>query len=619
MTFCNIKALSLKSFTGGDPLQAVILAAGMGKRLGKYTKEVTKGMVKVAGKTLIERALDSLLGKVSKVVLVVGYRAEKLKKFLGNSYRGLRLTYIDNPRYETTNNIYSLWLASEEMKKDDTILLESDVIFEEEVINRLVKSNGDAVAVVHKFEDWMDGTVVILDEYGNISSFLDKSALSWEDSTNYYKTVNIYKFSKEFFSKYYFPFLRAYVESNGYSSYYEVVLSLIVGLKNINIKPLIIDGLKWYEIDTPEDLWAANVIFSKLDEKYELLKKSYGGYWRFPNLKDFCYLVNPYFPSESFLSRMKKNFEKLITSYPSGRERIKQLLSEVFGVDQKFITAGNGASEIIKILSDMIDGNFGMFIPTFEEYPNRIRERLVKKAGGDGFRYSEEDVVELFNEVDNVILVNPDNPSGNFIDRSGIMEILKHIRGTKKKLVLDESFVDFADIDKRFTMINEEILIDHPNLVVVKSISKSYGVPGIRLGVLATSDTEVIHGVEKSMPIWNINSFAEYFLQKIGSYKDDYTSACNLIAKERDFLIDELSKIKGVEVFPSQANFVLCKVKNSKELALKLLEKRIFIKDCYGKLGIDEPKYIRLSVRNREDNVKLIESIKKVLEDTHET
>ncbi len=599
-------------------MQAVVLAAGMGRRLGKYTREVTKGMVRVAGKTLIERALDSLLGKVDKVIMVVGYKAEKLKKSLGSSYKGLKITYIDNPQYETTNNIYSLWLASEEMKKDDTLLLESDVIFEKEVMDRLVESDGEAVAVVHKLEDWMDGTVVLIDDYGNITSFLDKSAVVWENSANYYKTVNIYKFSKEFFSKYYFPFLRAYVESSGYSSYYEVVLSLIVGLKNINIKPLIIDGLKWYEIDTPEDLWAANVIFSNLDERYELLKKSYGGYWRFPNLKDFCYLVNPYFPSEGLLSRMRKNFEKLITSYPSGRERIKQLLSEVFSVDQRFITAGNGASELIKIISDVLDGSFGMLVPTFEEYPNRIRNMLTKEVENDGFRYSELDVLELFKEVDNVVLVNPDNPSGNFIDKSGMEEILESIKNTRKRLILDESFVDFAEPDKRFTMIDEKTLVRYPNLVVIKSISKSYGVPGIRLGVMATSDEMLLKEMETNMPIWNINSFAEYFLQKIGSYKDDYSSACDLIVKERNFLIDELSKIEGVEVFPSQANFVLCRVENSKEVALRLLKRGIFIKDCYGKLGIDEPKYIRISVRNREDNEKLIKSIKETMEDNHE-
>ncbi len=601
-------------FTGGESLQAVILAAGMGKRLGKYTKEVTKGMVRVVGKTLLEHALDSLVEKVDRVILVVGYKAEKVKEFLGNSYKGLTISYIDNPHYETTNNIYSLWLAAEEMKKDDTLLLESDVIFEREVVERLVKSDGEAVAVVHKFEDWMDGTVVLLDDYGNITSFLDKSAIVWENSANYYKTVNIYKFSKEFFSKYYFPFLKAYVESSGYSSYYEIVLSLIAGLKNIKIKPLIIDGLKWYEIDTPEDLWSANVIFSDLDEKYKLLKKSYGGYWRFPSLKDFCYLVNPYFPSESFLSRMKKNFENLITSYPSGRERIKQLLSEMFGVNHGMITAGNGASEIIKILSEVIKGSFGMFVPTFEEYPNRIENIITRKPEDDGFRYSEKDVIELFKDVDNIILINPDNPSGNFINREGILNILDSISGSGKSLILDESFVDFADPDKRFTMIVEDVLMKYPNLIVVKSISKSYGVPGIRLGVVATSNANLLRKVEENMPIWNINSFAEYFLQKMESYKDEYKLACDLISKEREFLTNELSKVEGIRVYPSQANFVLCRVENSQEIALKLLANDIFIKDCYGKLGIDKPKYIRLSIRNREDNKKLIESIKSVLE-----
>ena len=599
-------------FEGMVDLQAVILAAGLGRRLGKYTKNVPKCMVEVNGKPLIEHALSALKGKVSRVVIVIGYKGEKVREFLGNSFEGLKIDYVDNPLYETTNNIYSLWLASEEMMKDDTILLESDIIFEKSIIDDLLNSKGEAVAVVDRYEDWMDGTVVMINDEDYITSFIDASHFDWSLSSQYYKTVNIYKFSKEFFKKHYYPFLKAYIESSGYSSYYEVVLSIITGLRNIKIKALPVKEKKWYEIDTPEDLWTANLIFAPIEEKYELLKKSYGGYWRFPKLKDFCYLVNPYFPPSALLERMKVNFKSLIESYPSGRERIKVLLSQVFGVDSSLITAGNGASELIKILLDLIGGKIGIVVPTFEEYPNRASELIVEQAPPPDFRYTEELVFKLLESSDVVVLVNPDNPSGNFLEKERVMKILGKAKEEEKRIIIDESFVDFVDPDFRFTLIDEDILKSYPNLVVIKSISKSFGVPGLRLGILASADHKLLESVEKALPIWNTNSFAEYFLQKLPSHMGSYWKACDRIAKEREWMIERLKEINGIEPMPSQANFIMCRVEDSRKVTLELLKRDFFIKDCYGKMGIPSRNYIRISVKSREENEQILKALKEV-------
>lgn len=594
-------------------MQAVILAAGMGRRLGKYTKEVPKGLVEVGGKALLEHALDELAGRIDRAVLVIGYHGEKVKEKIGDNYGGIPIEYIVNEDYETTNNIYSLWLASEKMTEDDTILLESDVIFEKGIIDKLMEEEGEAVAVVHKFEDWMDGTVVLLDDEGCITSFISGDSISWSDKNSYYKTVNIYRFSKGFFKKHYLPFLRAYIESQGYSHYYENVLAVIVGIKKIKIKALVVDGMKWYEIDTPEDLHNARVLFSKPPEKLSLLKEMYGGYWRFPHILDFCYLVTPHFPPTGLIDEMKSSFEELLRGYPSGRSMVKTLLSMNFGVDEKHITAANGASEIIRVLPEILEGRFGIILPTFEEYPNRIsKERQVRKiADGDGFRYDISLVEELFNEVENVVLVNPDNPSGNFIEVGEILKLLERLP-EGKRLILDESFVDFAE-DGR-SLIDEEVLEDHGNLLVIKSISKSYGVPGLRLGVAATSDEGLLKSIEKRLPIWNINSFAEKFLQILRKYRKDYERACEILREDRKVFIERLSKIEGLRVFPSQANFVLCELgdMSSTELALRLAEKDIFIKDCSGKLGMGN-KYVRFSIRTRDENERLIEALEEVI------
>jgi histidinol-phosphate/aromatic aminotransferase/cobyric acid decarboxylase-like protein len=148
---------------------------------------------------------------------------------------------------------------------------------------------------------------------------------------------------------------------------------------------------------------------------------------------------------------------------------------------------------------------------------------------------------------------------------------------------------------------------------VIKSISKSYGVPGLRLGVLASGDTKLIGSVKKDVSIWNINSFAEFYLQIESKYAGDYSKAMDEFRKERSRYVSELRKIKGLRVIPSQANYVMAEVLKGKarELVKKLLVKYdIFIKDLTKKAG---GEYVRLAVRNTEDNDKLLNALKKEL------
>jgi len=185
-------------------------------------------MVKVNGITMIERMLSQLDKlNLSRVVLVVGYEAEKLIKFVSTLNVRVPITYVNNDIYYRTNNIYSLYLAKDYLLKEDTLLLESDLIFEDSVLNRLLDNPYPSLALVAKYESWMDGTVVTVDEDNNIKSFLDKNHFKFADIQNYYKTVNIYKFSKNFSNTYYVPFLEAYSKALGDNEYYEQVLKVI--------------------------------------------------------------------------------------------------------------------------------------------------------------------------------------------------------------------------------------------------------------------------------------------------------------------------------------------------------------------------------------------------------
>jgi histidinol-phosphate/aromatic aminotransferase/cobyric acid decarboxylase-like protein/choline kinase len=602
-------------------MQALILAAGMGKRLGKYTKENTKCMLKINNEPLIKQTLDKLNNVgIKKVILVVGYKKDNLISYLGNQYKNIKIEYIENSIYNKTNNIYSLYLAREKLVKDDTILLESDLIFDQKILEKLIDDKRKSLAVVDKYKLWMDGTSVILDEHDKILNFFSKEYFKFQDVAQYYKTVNIYKFSKEFSSQIYIPFLEAYSKVMGNDEYYESVLKVLTILDKCELRALRLNGEKWYEIDDIHDKMNAEIIFAKTaKEKLSLIQKRYGGYWRFPELKDFCYLVNPYFPNKKMQEEIKAYFYELISQYPSGLNIQNILAAKMFGIEEENIIVGNGAAEIIRGLGKVIKGDFAIPFPTFNEYPETIGYERVKKiiSKNDDLSYGVDDLISfsIENNVKNLILINPDNPSGNFIKKDELLKLVKKLKENSINLILDESFVDFASNGENETMINQEIIDKHQNLIIIKSISKSYGVPGIRLGVVISSNVKILNKLKSKIPIWNINSFGEYFLQIIGKYKKDYLIACEKIRNERDKFYKKLSKISYLKVIPSQANYFLCELKNIKstEFCQLLLDKyNIYIKDLSGKIGFENNNYIRISVRDFEDNEYCVKTLQEL-------
>ena len=601
-------------------MQAVILAAGMGKRLKELTQDNTKCMVKVNGVTLIDRLLHQIERQnCSRIIIVVGYKGQKLIDYIGTLDIQTPIVYINNPIYDKTNNIYSLALAKDWLVMDDTLLFESDLIFEDSVLEALVADPRDTLALVDKYESWMDGTCVKLGEDDSIEAFVPGKKFRFNEIKDYYKTVNIYKFSKHFSETHYVPFLDAYQSALGKNEYYEQVLRVITMLDEPVIKAKRLSGQRWYEIDDIQDLDIAESIFtSDEDEKVKLLQERYGGYWRYPNLLDFCYLVNPYFPPEKLKDELRANFDALLTEYPSGMRVNSLLAAKNFGVHQENILVGNGAAELIKSLMCYLDGKVGFIRPTFDEYPNRYdRENSVDFTPNNrDYSYTADDLIEYFSDkgIQNLIVINPDNPSGNYIPRADILRLIKWTAGKDIRLVIDESFVDFAD-EENATIIEQSILSANPRLYIMKSISKSYGVPGLRLGVLASGDTETIGRMKKDVSIWNINSFGEFYLQIEEKYKKEYAAALVKIRAERSRFQDELAKIKGVRVIPSQANFVMVELEEGispKEILKRLLIKHnLLIKELTTKTN--GRNYLRLAVRNSADNDVLLEAMRQEL------
>lgn len=599
-------------------MQAVILAAGMGKRLGELTKNNTKCMVKINGISLINRLLEQLSKlSLNKIIIVIGYEGEKLKNYLGYSYKTIEIEYIENPIYNKTNNIYSLYLAKEKLLEDDTILIESDLIFEDSIFTLLEQSSYPNVAVVAKYESWMDGTMVRIDNENNIINFIPKKAFRYEDIALYYKTVNIYKFSKEFARNQYIPFLEAYIHALGNNEYYEQVLRVITILDNCNLKALILNNEKWYEIDDIQDLDIAETIFSNDNERLSKYQQRYGGYWRFPGLLDFCYLVNPFFPPQKMKDELRSNFDRLLMEYPSGMKINSLLIAKYFNIKQNYVCVGNGAAELIKSLMSQLNGKIGIISPTFEEYPNRksTNDIITFYPQNKNFSYEIKELQTFYENknISSLLIVNPDNPSGNFIPPKELLTLAQWTKNKNIQLIIDESFVDFSDASTNNTLLQDNILEEFTNLIVIKSISKSYGVPGIRLGVIASADTNLINFIKKDVSIWNINSFGEYYMQIFGKYESDYKLACQKFIQERERFYQQLTKISYLRIIPSQANYFLCEVYSpytSRSITELLLNKyNILIKDCSNKKGFNHKNYIRIAVRSKFDNDQLVSAL----------
>lgn len=589
----------------------------MGKRLCELTSENTKCMVKVNGVALIDRMLGQLstLG-LSRIVIVVGYKAENLKAHIGNDAVGTPIEFVENPIFDKTNNIYSLALAKDFLLKEDTLLLESDLIVEDALFRKILDDPFPNLALVAKYETWMDGTMVRISDERDIVSFIPKSAFKYSETDSYYKTVNIYKFSCEFSRTHYVPFLDAYTKALGNNEYYEQVLRVIAMLDRVELKALPLDDERWYEIDDVQDLDIAEALFADENARRKKYFHRYGGYWRFPHLLDFCYLVNPYFPSPRMRDELRANFDVLLSEYPSGMAVNSLLAGKYFGVRQSSIVVGNGAAELIKGLMETLAGRLGVVFPTFEEYPNRRKKEDLEifiPANAD-FSYTAEDLKTFFADknISALLLINPDNPSGNFIARERVLELAQWARERGIRLIVDESFVDFAEGEEN-SLLHNPILDAFPNLIVMKSISKSYGVPGLRLGVLASSDKMLVSHLKKDVAIWNINSFAEFYMQIFGKYEGDYRKACGRFIAERERFRKRLGEIPFLRAVPSQANYFLCEIVSrfsSAELTARLLnEHDILIKDCGTKAAFGGKNYIRLAVRDAADNDRLINAL----------
>jgi histidinol-phosphate/aromatic aminotransferase/cobyric acid decarboxylase-like protein/choline kinase len=588
-------------------MKAIILTAGYGRRMRPLTYNTHKTLLQVGGKTIIGRIVEGLCDNgITDIVIVTGYMRNELTEFLTINYPDIHFTFVDNSRYAQTNNIYSMALAFEAIDIDeDIILIESDLVYEPSVIRRIVWSHYPNVALVDKFRSGMDGTVVTL--AGNVVSNIIPPHLQGSDFdfSDKYKTLNIYRFSKEFCNTTFKQLLTYYAKVIDDNCYYELILGILIYMQRETIYAEVLNDEKWAEIDDPNDLCIAEFMFNNGGKK-DILEDSFGGYWNYEVL-DFCFIRNMYFPNGSMLSEMRNNLPNLLHNYGSRQDILNQKLAYHLLYKKENLNVLNGASQIYPIIRSYFSGKKGLIpAPTFGEYANVFESKEVYL---DSVGINTAEIEEKSLGCDVIVGVNPNNPTGSVLQTDWIYQFAAC--NQDKTIAVDESFIEFSGMKSIITLLERRPL---DNIVVIKSLSKSLGVPGLRLGYAYSCNQKFNEYVRDKLPIWNLNSMAEYMLEIMLKHREALAQSYLDTIRDREAFSSALSELSFVEkVYPSGANFLLVlfrrdSIDYSCLVDRMLSEYSTYIKDVSSRFSGDKT-FLRLAVRLPEENSLLVESL----------
>ena len=346
------------------------------------------------------------------------------------------------------------------------------------------------------------------------------------------------------------------------------------------------------------------------------LSSLYGGYWS-QDVLDFCYMTNRYFPPRRMIEDLQARLPELIGSYPSTNWYLSSLMAEQLGLTHNELVVGNGASELINPIVSRFIHRLAVPVPTFEEFVNRAKflgREVCPFRPAQRFNLDIDAFIEHVRNTgsDSALIIRPNNPTGSYLAKDDLVYFLEHMRPLNLVLV-DESFLDFVAAEPDPSAL--DLINEFPNLLVLKSLSKNCGIPGIRLGYAATGNSERLAALRGDLPIWSINSFAQYFLEKMGDYGGEYTESCRRVREATRILVRGLEEVPFLFPYPTQGNFVLCRVLygfTGQELTARLFEDcRVLVNDCGSKDGLED-NFIRIACRTEEENGRLIDALKRL-------
>ncbi|PZC44158.1 MAG: Histidinol-phosphate/aromatic aminotransferase [Chloroflexi bacterium] len=601
--------------------RAILLAAGKGTRLQPLTADLPKCLVEVDGKPLLMRALDALaLEGVKEAVIVVGYGGDTIREQVGPSHAGLTIRYVDAPDFATTNNIRSLWDARRYLDQD-IFLLEADVAFDPGVLAALQAVPGSSAAVA-PYRRPLSGTVVHRDGNAQVTSFtLGAGQGPGFDTATAFKTVNIYLLREALLGTVVSPRLCCAVEAGHVDRYYETVLQEAVAEGALSdLTAVDVSAHRWYEIDDHRDLDAAAFLFLNREAQYDRIQQLHGSYWRY-GFTDHSYLYNMYFPPPAMMDVFHDDLHEIVTNYPVGQQELARLVADWTGADPDRLAVANGAAELIKILGNQFMRRMTIPTPSFNEYEAVIAADGLNRFALDPVTFELD--VEAFAESaiawgsDTAIVVTPNNPTALSVSRDDILRLARRLGTHSCRLIVDESFIEFADAGEAGSV--EDVIETYPNLVVIKSLSKVFGIAGLRIGYLLSSDQAFIDAVRGCLPIWNVNGLAEEFLRTVGRYRSDFAASCERMRADCQGLYADLLRLTGVEPIEPDANFILARLGDgcatAPQVARRLyVEHNILVKDCASKSMPDAERYLRIASRTPAENRVLVEALAEVLD-----
>ncbi|GBD89331.1 threonine-phosphate decarboxylase [bacterium BMS3Abin04] len=355
------------------------------------------------------------------------------------------------------------------------------------------------------------------------------------------------------------------------------------------------------------------------EEKYEYITKQHGGYYRH-NFTDHAYLYNLYFPPKDVFGHLKDNIHNLVLNYPIAQNALAELISDIISQPAERIIVGNGAAEIIKILSGSLANKIIVPVPSFNEYANAAPKGHAVEFPLE-FPSFQLDVDKFADEAikvgaDTAVVVTPNNPTSMLVPKADLIRLAEQLKQHNCMLIIDESFLDFTDNKEQISL--EQDIDKYPNIAILKSMSKAYGICGLRIGYMLTANVDFAESVRNGIHIWNINGFAEEFLRILPQYKQEFEDSCEKVKADRDVFYNKLCAIKGMTVFKPDANYIYCRLPDAAlsgpEVTKRLFIKHnIYIKDSIGKTQPDADRYIRIASRTQEENNTLINALMDVM------
>lgn len=592
-------------------MTAIILAAGFGRRMRPLSDTTHKALLPVGDSTILGRIIDGLLSiDVTDIVVVTGYRADEVRGFLASQYPAVPVRFVHNERYEQTNNIVSLSLAFDSAPIDtDIIVIECDLLFERSVLQRLLTAPPGNVALVDRYRPGMDGTVVAVADGVITQVFpphLQGPQFLYDDK---FKTLNIYRFDRAFCAQVFKPLLDCYANLIDGNVFYELVLGMLVNMQRERIHAEVVDGSQWAEVDDPNDLAAARFQFEPA-RREEVLDQALGGHWSF-DFTDFAFMRNLHFPTDAMVAAMRQALPAVMRSYGSTQKALNQKLAWHLLCAPERVQVLHGASQIYPILKRMVGSRPVLRPePSFGEY-QRMFPGARTYADAIGVDLDKFDAAIPGDGV--VVIVTPNSPTGTVIPTDWVEACIR--RHPHTLFVVDESFIDFSDQ----TPLIERIEADPvANVIVIKSLSKSFGVPGLRLGYVYCANPEVIRVLDDEIPIWNLSGPAEFYLELMLKYRSDFERSLAATKADRAAFAAMLAAVPVVaRVHPSGGNFLLATLRGTDPAIASsirtelLVQHSIDVKDVSMRLQPPRPR-LRVAVRLPADNARFCQALDSV-------